>query len=174
MNALVAFGTRYGSTERVAKEIAAVLSSKGIAAEVLDLRSRKKETVSSYELVVVGSGIKVGSWSKEAQRFLDENRDDLKGKRVALFACCGDVEFKKEQAAEWKRKYVTEVGTKYGIEPTSTALFGGVLDFEQYGFLVKAILKSAKKTIEERGADPSKPYDFRNWEEIREWAASLV
>jgi menaquinone-dependent protoporphyrinogen oxidase len=174
MNALVAFGTRYGSTERVAAEIASALTSKGIEAKVLDLRSKKKESVNSYQLVVIGSGINIGAWSKEAQRFLEENKDDLKGKKVALFACCGDVEFKKEQAAEWKQKYVTEVGTRYGIEPLSTALFGGVLDFEQYGFLVKAILKNTKKTIEERGADPSKPYDFRNWEEIREWAKSLV
>jgi menaquinone-dependent protoporphyrinogen oxidase len=174
MNVLVAFGTRYGSTEKVAKEIAAVLSSKGIDAEVLDLRSLRKATASSYQPIVIGSGIMAGSWSKEAQRFLDENRDKLKGRKVALFACCGDVEFRQEQAAEWKKKYVTEVGSKYGIEPISAALFGGVLDFEQYGFLVKAILKSAKKTIEERGADPSKPYDFRNWEEIRGWAVSLV
>lgn len=75
---------------------------------------------------------------------------------------------------EWKKKYVTEVGAKYWIRPISAALFGGVLDFEQLGFLVKAILKSTKKAIEERGEDPSKPYDFRNWEEIREWAAFLV
>lgn len=174
MNALVAFGTRYGSTERVAREIAAALSSKGIDVEVLDLRSKKKEMVSSYQMVVIGSGIMAGYWSKEAQRFLEENQDTLKGKKVALFACCGDVEFKKEQTAEWKKKYVTEVGTKYGIDPISTALFGGMLDFEQYGFLIKAILKNTKKTIEERGADPAKPYDFRNWDEIREWALSLV
>jgi menaquinone-dependent protoporphyrinogen oxidase len=174
MNALVAFGTRYGSTEKVANEIAAVLSSRGVNAEVLDLRSWKKVTVSSYQLIVIGSGIMAGSWSKGAQSFLEENRGILKGKRVALFACCGDVEFKKDQAPVWRNKYVIEVGARHGIEPISTALFGGVLDFEQYGFLVKAILKGTKKTIEERGFDTSKPYDFRNWEEIREWAASLV
>jgi menaquinone-dependent protoporphyrinogen oxidase len=174
MNALVAFGTRYGSTEKVATEIAAALSSNGVDTEVLDLRSRKKETVSSYQLIVIGSGIMAGQWSKEAQQFLDENRDTLKGKKVALFACCGDVEFKKERAGEWKRKYVTDVGAKYGIDPISTALFGGILDFDKYGFMVKAIMRSAKKTIEERGADPGKPYDFRNWEEIRDWARSLA
>jgi menaquinone-dependent protoporphyrinogen IX oxidase len=124
--------------------------------------------------VVIGSGIVAGSWSKEAQHFLDENQEILRGRKVALFACCGDAEFKKEQAAESKKKYVTEIGNRYGLEPVSTALFGGVLDFEQYGFLVKAIMKNAKKTIEERGADPSKPYDFRNWDEIRMWAGSLV
>jgi menaquinone-dependent protoporphyrinogen oxidase len=174
MNALVAFGTRYGSTEKVAREIAATLSLNGVNAEVIDLRSKKKVALASYQLVVIGSGIMAGSWSKEAQRFLEENKNELKGRKVALFACCGDVEFKKEQIAEWKKKYVSDVGSKYGIGPVSTALFGGVLDFEQYGFVVKAILKNAKKTIEERGADPTKPYDFRNWEEIRKWASSLA
>jgi menaquinone-dependent protoporphyrinogen oxidase len=174
MNALVAFGTKYGSTEKVATEIATTLSSVGVEAEVLDLRSKKMEALSSYQLVVIGSGIVVGSWSKEAQRFLEENKDTLKGKKVALFACCGDIEFKKDQAAEWKQKYVTDVGAKYGIDPVSTALFGGVIDFEQYGFMVKAIMRGAKKTIEDRGADIAKPYDFRNWDEIRKWAGSLA
>lgn len=41
-----------------------------------------------------------GCWSKEAQRFLETNRDVLKGKKVAFFACCGDVEFKKDLEAE--------------------------------------------------------------------------
>jgi len=69
----------------------------------------------------------------------------------------------KGPVAEWKQKYVTEVAARYGIEPISTALFGGVLDFEQYSFVVKAIMHNAKRAIEERGADPGKPYDFRNW-----------
>ena len=41
MKALVAFGTKYGSTEKVAEEIAAVLRAEGNAVTVLDLRTSK-------------------------------------------------------------------------------------------------------------------------------------
>ena len=99
----MAFGTRYGSTEKVAAEIAAILSSNGVGVKVLDLRYNKKETVSSYGMIVIGSGIMAGCWSKEAQGFMETNQDALRRKKVALFACCGDIEFKKDQSRNGSR-----------------------------------------------------------------------
>jgi menaquinone-dependent protoporphyrinogen IX oxidase len=54
-------------------------------------------------------------------------------------------------------------------------MFGGVINFNQYGALTKALLAGVgtKKQLKERGIDPSRPYDYREWEEIRAWARSL-
>ncbi len=177
MKALVAYGTKYGSTEKVAEEISSVIRDGGSAATVLDLRSRKHLDIDGFDLVIVGSGICIGSWSKGAQRFLEENRGKLAGKRVALFACSGDMIFGRSTIEECQRMYLDDVAKKYGIEnPVSTALFGGEMDFDKYGFLVKAVLKKvgASKNLEDKGVDLSKPYDFRDWDEIRRWAKSLL
>ena len=177
MKALVAFGTKYGSTEKVAEEIALALRTGGALATVLDLRTRKQPSIDDFDLVVVGSGICVGSWSKGALRFLEENRRKLAEKRVALFACSGDVVFGRNPIEESRKLYLDNVAEKYGIvDPVSTALFGGEIDFDKYNFLVKAVMKKvgAGKNLEDRGVDLSKPYDFRNWDEIREWAITLV
>jgi menaquinone-dependent protoporphyrinogen oxidase len=177
MRALVAFGTKYGSTERVAEEISSVLTAQGASVTVLDLRSNGKEEIDDFDLIIIGSGICMGSWSKGAQRFLEANVLGLARKRVALFACSGDVAFGRSSIEECRTKYLDDVAHRHGIvSPVSSALFGGVIDFDKYGFLVKAILKrvGANKNLEENGVDLSIPYDFRDWDEIRRWARSLV
>ena len=42
------------------------------------------------------------------------------------------------------------------------------------GFMYKMTMKFWKKDLEEKGIDTSKPYDFRDWDEIRAWARNLV
>ena len=81
MKALVAFGTRYDSTVRVAEEVGvSVLAARGWQVEVADLRQGAPE-VGTSDLVVAGSCIIMGSWSKEAISFLQSNRSALEGKR---------------------------------------------------------------------------------------------
>jgi menaquinone-dependent protoporphyrinogen IX oxidase len=61
-----------------------------------------------------------------------------------------------------------------GLTPLNTALFGGELDFNKYGFLIKAVLKDDRRHIESGGVDLSKPYDYRDWDAIRAWARSVA
>ncbi len=174
MKALVAFGTRYGSTVRVAEEIASVLAARGWQVEVADLRHDAPE-VGANDLVVAGSCIVMGSWSKEALCFLQSNRGALEGKKVALFACCGDVMLNPGASAGQRKRYLEDVADQFNIPKDGPmGLFGGELDFSKYGFLLKTFLNGQRKSLEARGIDPGKPYDFRDWEAIRRWAGSLV
>lgn len=56
------------------------------------------------------------------------------------------------------------------------AFFLHRIDFNKYGFLVKTVLKKvgASKNLKDKGVDLGKPDDFRDWDEIRGWARSLV
>jgi len=175
MKALVAFGTRYGSTKDVAEEIADVLRTEGYGADVLDLRNKVKE-VGGYDLIVVGSGIIAGSWSKDAQRFLGRKGAEMNTKRVAMFACCSDAFISPEKKDDSRKRYLTDVAQKHGLEPFSSELFGGVIDFDNYGFLVKALMKKVgvKRALEEKGEDPEGSVDLRDWDTIRQWARSLA
>ena len=177
MKALVAYGTRYGSTSDVAKEIARVLEEADVRTDVWNLKKDPRNDLEQYDLVVIGSGIAFGSWSKAAQSFLERNAETLSKMRVAMFASCGDILFEPGKVEEHRKRYVSDVASKYQIMPMSEALFGGVLDFDKYSFLIKGILSAknaGKKDMESRGIDISKPYDFRNWQEIRDWAGSLT
>ncbi|OPY32479.1 MAG: protoporphyrinogen oxidase [Methanomassiliicoccales archaeon PtaU1.Bin124] len=174
MRALVAFGTKYGTTGQVADEIAAVLRQGMTEVDVLDLRNGKCPDLGGYDLFVVGSAIHMGAWTKEADTFLKERSPELAKKRTSLFVCCGDVVLQRSPIDECRKKYLEDVAAKHSLAPERTGLFGGVLDFSKYGFLVKALLNGAKKDFERKGLDMSKPYDFRDWDQIRAWARSLM
>jgi menaquinone-dependent protoporphyrinogen oxidase len=177
VRALVAYGTRWGSTADVARELASVIRKKGHQVDLLDLGKNDPADLEPYDMVVIGSGIAYGSWSKGAVRFLERNGKTLSGKRLAMFACCGDLLFDPSKADEHESKYLRDVALKHGLEPFSLGLFGGVIDFARYSFLVKGILSmrnAGKKDMQERGIDTDQPYDFRDWDRIRTWGDGLL
>lgn len=177
MKALVAYGTRWGSTADVAKELAFQLERKGCSAHILDLGKNGAADLDGYDLVVIGSGIAYGSWSKGALKFLESHATSLTNKRLAMFACCGDLLFDPTKADEYEQKYLRDVAQRYELSPFSLGLFGGVIDFDRYSFLVKGILSmrnAGKKDMQEKGIDTDKPYDFRDWEKIRAWGDGLL
>ncbi len=124
---------------------------------------------------MVGSAVIIGKWTKGARTFLEQNQDALRGKKLAMFACCGDVLAESKERREGaKARYLDQVVTDNGFMPLNTALFGGELDFNKYGFLIKAVLKDDRRYIESGGVDLSKPYDYRDWDAIRAWARSVA
>jgi menaquinone-dependent protoporphyrinogen oxidase len=174
LKALVAFGTRYGSTVAVAEAVGEELRRRGYDVEVRDLRSGAGG-VDGSDLVVIGSSVFVGKWTKEAERFLEHNTDAMAKKRYALFVSCSDVLFP-ERVEAGRKMYLQDVATSLpGDGPVAMGMFGGVIDFGHYSALTKALLAGVgtKKQLKERGIDPSLPYDFRDWEEIRTWARAL-
>lgn len=176
MNILVAFGTKYGSTEKVATEIASLLQGSGHDAEVIDLRDHIDIELEKYDMVVIGSGIVYGSWSKEALRFLKRRSKKLNKIKLAMFACCGDLMLDPSRVEEYRQKYLQDVADRYGLHPIDIGLFGGVLDFSKYGLQVNDILKVPNvggMDLERKDIDPTVLYDLRDWSAIRRWVIDL-
>jgi menaquinone-dependent protoporphyrinogen oxidase len=175
MKALVIYGTRYGTATEIAEEIARVIKEEGIEVDLLDARGIKDCDVSPYDLVVVGSGIKIGKWTNKSIKFLKDNRSSLANKKVALFVTCGAAN-EENSRTEGQKKYLDEVAAKNMInKPLSTGLFGSVYDPEaNHGLMFKIVNRSVRKNLEKQGIDPSKRRDYRDWDGIRTWARGLV
>lgn len=175
MKALVVYGTRYGTATEIAKEITKVLENEQIDVDLFNAREIKDCNVSPYDLVVVGSGIKIGKWTKGSMNFLKNNKDSLSKKKVALFVTCGAAN-KEKTVAEGQEKYLDKVAKENLINPPiATGLFGSVYDPDaKHGLIFKVINRSIKKEIEKQGKDPSKRFDYRNWDEIRTWTKNLI
>jgi menaquinone-dependent protoporphyrinogen oxidase len=176
MKALIVYGTRYGSTSEIAEEIGKILKDKGVEVDIFDVKEMKGTEISSYDLVVAGSGIKMGSWTKESLKFLEKNKDTLSTRKVALFVVCGATRDDEKQYKEAQEKYLDNIADKYLINPpVAMGLFGGVIDPNaKYGLMDKLIMKMVKKDLEEKGIDTTKPYDLRDWDEVRSWALELI
>ena len=180
--ALIAYGTRYGATEMTANEIADVFREEGLDVDVVNLKEDKVKDVSGYGLVVVGSGIKMGRWTKEPEKLLKKFQKELANKKVALFVCCGakypiDEKVDKEKGIEDARtKYLEEKAEKYNLKPTALGLFGGVYDFNKMGWFFKKSMSAVKPQLEAAKVPETAPglYDTRDTHEIRSWAKELA
>jgi menaquinone-dependent protoporphyrinogen oxidase len=172
---LVVYGTRWGTAAEIAEEIARVIKEEGIDVDLVDAKRIKHYDVSPYDLVVVGSGIKMGKWTKKSLNFLKDNKSALKDKKVALFVSCGAANEEKSVAEGWE-KYLKDVAAEY-LEgnPVDMGLYGSVYDPEaNHGLLYKLTSRFMKKELEEKGLDPNKRHDYRDWDKIKSWARGLA
>lgn len=178
---LIVYGTRYGATESTALEIAKVLQAEGLEIRVVNARKEKVNDISPYDLVIVGSGMQMGKWTKGPEQFLDRFQKELAGKKVAIFVSSAvqallEHEKKADEIEANRKQYLEEKAAKYHIRPLSAVIFGGVWDYNQMNFLARKALASFKPRIEAAGFKEVKPglYDTRDWDVIRHWAREMA
>lgn len=173
MKTLIVYGTRWGSTADIAKKIGEVIVSNGNTTEIVNA----KETLSKvdpYDLVVIGSGISMGKWTKETLEFLKVNADSLRNKKTALFVSCGLI-LRDGGVEKTQKDYLAKVADTYELQPVDFGAFGGCIDFNgDYGILGSLFVKSSKNKCRKIGIDTTKRYDFRNWADISNWAEKVA
>ena len=178
---LIAYGTRYGATASTAEEIAKVLQDEGHEVKIVNLKNEKVKDISEFELVIIGSGMKMDMWTSKAKDFLKKFGKDLKEKKVAIFVSSGGralMEYKgeHEEISRITKKYLEDKASKYYLNPIAMTMFGGIWDYNQMGKIYSKIIDTEKENFEPAGFKETKPgvFDSRNWDEIRKWAKELA
>lgn len=180
VNALIAYGTRLGATASTSEELGKILGEEGLTVKVANLKTEKIKDISSYDLVVVGSGIAMGKWTGETEDFLKRFRGELSGKKVALFVCCGSASpsptVKPEAVAKARKEYLDDKAAQYGIIPVALGFFGAAYDYNNMPWWASMFMNAAKKDLVASGAKETDPglYDTRDWDAIRAWASDLA
>jgi menaquinone-dependent protoporphyrinogen oxidase len=182
VQALIVYGTRYGATADTSEVIADVLRQEGFEVRSVNAKEEKITSIDEYDLIVVGSGIRMGRWAGEPDNFLKKYQRELAGKKLALFVCCGaahplsEGEEKNKEIEDARRKYLEEKATKYNLQPVALGLFGGVYDFNKMGWIFKRTMSSLKPQLEEAGFKETgaERYDTRDLEAIRSWAKEVA
>jgi menaquinone-dependent protoporphyrinogen oxidase len=160
---LVAYASKAGSTSEVAAAIADVLSKSG--ADVTVERIKNVKDLSAYQAVVVGSLIRMGRWVSEAKSFVETNKSTLEKVPTAFFTTCATLKEDNDSTRAEVAGYVEPI---YEIlKPVESGLFGGKMDTSKLNFLDRKIIEMMAK-----GENPNG--DYRNWNEINDWAAKLA
>ncbi len=181
MKTLIAYGTRYGATATTSEEISRVLQEQGHDVSVVDLKKGKVKNISDYDLVIIGSGMRMFRWVGEAEKFIKKFQKELRQKKTAIFVSSGAQALHKfdgateEMDTAWT-KYLVEKAEKYSLQPSMMAIFGGVWDYNKMGFPFKQTMIPFQEKLREAGIQESEPgvYDTRDWDEIRNWARALA
>jgi menaquinone-dependent protoporphyrinogen oxidase len=158
MTILVAYASKYGSTQGIAERIAEQLRHLGKPAE-----ARSMDDVSDpgrYEAFVLGSGLYAGSWLKEGKEWVHGHQAILAQHPVWLFSSgplgteVKDAEQQPKEMAEFQQ----------ALRPRDERIFFGALDYHKLSFPERMILKAMR----------APEGDFRDWPAIEAWAASIA
>ena len=158
MTVLVAYASKHGSTQGIAKRLAEQLRQLGKEAEARSVDA--VENPDSYEAFVIGSAIYYGSWLKEATEWVRRNRATLAQHPVWLFSV-GPLGTE-VQDAEQQPKEMAEF--QQAIRPREQRIFFGALDHSKLSFAERVMVKAVR----------APEGDFRDWEAIDAWAASIA
>jgi menaquinone-dependent protoporphyrinogen oxidase len=156
---LVAYGTKAGSTAEVAARIGQALSQKNAAVDVLPVKQVKD--LSAYTTVVLGSAIRMGSVLPEVKNFIEKNQAVLSQKSFSLFIVCMTLSEETEAKRAEASGYLEPIRAL--VKPASEGLFAGVMDGSRLPLFERLIMKAMKTPAG----------DYRNWEQINAWTASL-
>jgi menaquinone-dependent protoporphyrinogen oxidase len=174
MRVLIAYGSRWGSTREIAEKLAGLLGEKGEEVDLLNVKkTRGWPSLEGYDGVMVGSGVKIMKWMGEPMAFLRRKRDELRGRKLALFVSCMTMLIEPEDA---RRDLLEKVAEGVGVEPDIVGAFGPVMDVgpgSRMGFLDKKIAQSVILGLSnEHGMelDMKGRNDLRDWDQIREFA----
>lgn len=158
---LVTYATKTGCTRGVAERIGAALGEGGASVDVVP--AEDKPDPSGYDAVVLGSGVRAGSWHGSASGWLKANAAALQARPVALFTACLTMAQGPEKADE-VRAYTAPLLEETGVKPVDIGLFAGWFEPKEFGFVERAILKGMK----------SPQGDFRDWDAIDAWARDVA
>jgi menaquinone-dependent protoporphyrinogen oxidase len=162
---LVTYATRYGSTQEVAEQVAATLRQGGLEVDVRP--ARQVRTLEGYRAVVLGAPLYIGSWLKDAQRFLTQHQAGLAKVPVAVFTL-GPTRAE-EDVAQAHTQMDAQLAKYPWLKPVAAELFGGKYDPAKLKFPASLLAALPASPLYKAPAS-----DIRDWDAIRAWASSLV
>ena len=156
---LVAYASRYGSTQEIAETMAEALTQEGCAVDCMNVMD--VSDLSAYDAVVAGSPIHMGKWLVEAVDFVKRFRTPLNHLPLAVFAVGYSMKEETETVRKSARASMNEVRTY--VLPLVEGIFAGRFDPEGMNGADLQIMKMA-------GAVPG---DARDLDAVAAWARAL-
>ena len=157
MKVLVCAATKYGATGEIADAVADVLAEKGL--EVTVIPPEQASAIEQFDAVVLGSAVYMGQWMKPARELVDRSAAALAARPVWLFSS-GPV----GEPAKPAENPVDVSKILQSTKARDHRVFTGRLVRKHLSFPDRAMASAI------RAAEG----DFRNWAEIRAWAAGIA
>ena len=180
-NILIVYGTRFGSTEEISLNFKQILEKNGFLVDLVNLKSEKKHQSldTHYSGVLIGSGIRIARWTKEARNFLKTNVKDINKNRmlVGIFLSSGEAS-DPEKRPEIVEKYLVKVFKELGLDLGDHIFydaFGGVYDLSKntnLSWINRKMLRTVAK--EDPKIDPYGRRDYRDWDQINKFIDRFI
>lgn len=136
MKTLIVYASKTGKTERCA----GILGQNLKDVTIINLTVAQNEDINKYDLIIIGTPIRMGMIHKKVKEFINKNTEILKSKKVAYFICCGFAENYKQYFEQNISKELLEKAIIYDT-------FGGEMILEKQKGFDKFIVKRVSKNM---------------------------
>ncbi len=162
----IVFASGYGQTRKIAERIAARASERGFRVKLTDAKLSPEVRVDA-DAAVIGASIYAGRHIKPIPAVVGLNKERLRSMPSAFFSVSGSAGREADKGEA--KKYVDEFVKATGWKPDLTATFGGALNYTQYGFFLRLIIKWMARSHGDP-TDTSRDWELTDWKAVDEFA----
>ena len=165
------------------KKIFIYSSSNGQSLKICETLNEEKESLilnidrlnsvnlDNFDQIIIGASVKYGDHNKKIYNFVKNNKILLKRKKTVFFSVNATAR-KSEKNTPNTNPYIIKFLKKTNWKPDHIGVFAGKIDFPNYNFLEKYIIKFIM-WITNGPTDTSKTYEFTDWDAVKKFSREI-
>ena len=173
---LVVYGSRYGTTRDTSKKIRDILATREIEVDLVDI-NEGEPSLSGFDGVLIGTGIKINMWTKKIKKFIKKNKNLLDSRtfKFGFFVNCGTAS-EKQRIKEAKEKYIDKKMQEIGLSFDIADAFGPIYDFSETSVLSNMSKKIMKAGLKDEGWEKVDDivYDLRDMNQLQKFTEDFA
>jgi len=137
MKMLVIYASKSRTSAECAEDFASMFNN--LEVEVVDI-AVKSPKIEEFDIIVIGSGVRMGRIPKHLSKFITQNKEVLLTKRIAFFLCTGSPE---------RFDFYLENNIPEELRTVAVAFgnFGGSLDLARFHGFERILVRMMRSSI---------------------------
>ena len=166
MKKIFIYSSSNGQSLKICKAL-----NKNKEALIIDMDMLKTTKLDNFDQIVIGASVKYGDHNKKVYEFVKKNRVLLEKKKTVFFSVNATAR-KSEKNTPKTNPYIVKFLKKTNWTPDHIGVFSGMIDFPNYNFIEKYIIKLIM-WITNGPTDTSKTFEFTNWEDVKKFSEEI-
>lgn len=138
---------------------------------IIDIDKIKTVELNKFDQIIIGASVKYGDHNKKIYDFIKNNKILLETKKTGFFSVNATAR-KSEKNKPETNPYVIKFLKKTNWTPDNIGVFAGKIDFPNYNFLEKYVIKVIM-WITNGPTDTSKTFEFTDWEDVKKFSDKI-
>ncbi len=165
------------------KKIFIYSSSNGQSLKICETLNEEKESLilnidrlnsvnlDNFDQIIIGASVKYGDHNKKIYNFVKNNKILLERKKTVFFSVNATAR-KSEKNTPNTNPYIIKFLKKTNWKPDYIGVFAGKIDFPNYNFLEKYIIKFIM-WITNGPTDTTKTFEFTDWDAVKKFSREI-
>ena len=167
---LIIYSTTDGHTKTICERIKNFSKSSNNI-KIVSLNEVSIRDLNTHQEIIIGASIRYGKHNKNIYSFVEKNKNILDSKKNAFFSV-NVVARKPEKNKPSNNPYIVNFLKKSVWKPNRLAVFAGKVDYPNYGFFNKLIIRFIM-LLTKGPLDTSKTYIFTDWNEVEKFSKEI-